>query len=65
VAGCAIIAAIESGDLDPRRFASFQKLNAEQAHNSRTLAERRERDQKMGRYFNSVLKQKRRIREER
>ncbi len=63
VAGCAVIAAIESGELDPRRVASFQKLDAEQAHNSRSLAERRERDRKMGRFFKSVLKDKRRIRE--
>ncbi len=54
-AGCAVTAAIESGDLDPRRLANFQKLDAEQAHNSRSLAERRERDRKMGRFFKSVL----------
>ncbi|MGD9633176.1 MAG: ribosome small subunit-dependent GTPase A [Pirellulales bacterium] len=63
-AGCAVAAAIESGELDPRRFANYQKLNAEQAHNSRSLAERRERDRKMGRFFKSVLKDKRRVREE-
>jgi ribosome biogenesis GTPase / thiamine phosphate phosphatase len=64
-AGCAVMAAIEAGELDPRRFANFQKLNAEQAHNSRTLAERRERDRKMGRIGKSVLESKRRLREER
>jgi ribosome biogenesis GTPase len=58
------MAAIESGDLDPRRFANFQKLIAEQAHNSRTLAERRERDRKAGRFFHSLLKDKRRLRED-
>ena len=50
-------------ELEERRFANFQKLNAEQAHNSRSLAERRERDRKMGRFFNSVLKDKRRLRD--
>jgi ribosome biogenesis GTPase / thiamine phosphate phosphatase len=63
-AGCAVLAAIESGELDQRRFANFQKLDAEQVHNSRSLAERRERDRKMGRFFNSVIKTKRRHREE-
>jgi ribosome biogenesis GTPase len=62
--GCAVTAALESGELDPRRFANFQKLIAEQAHNSRSLAERRQRDRSMGRYFNSVLKRQRRTREE-
>lgn len=64
-AGCAVTAAIESGELDPRRFANYQKLLAEQAFNSRSLAERRDRDRKMGRFFNSVLKNQRRVREER
>lgn len=63
-AGCAVAAAIESGELDPRRFANFQKLSAEQAHNSRSLAERHERDRKMGRMIKSILKEKRRQREE-
>eukprot|EP01136_Pigoraptor_vietnamica_P031183 Opistho-1_new@91424 len=63
-AGCAVAAAIESGELEERRFVNFQKLNAEQAHNSRSLAERRERDRKFGRYFKSVLKDKRRLRDD-
>lgn len=63
-AGCAVAAAIESGELDERRFANFQKLSAEQAHNSRSLAERRERDRKFGRFFKSVLKTKDRYRAE-
>lgn len=63
-AGCAVAAAIESGELDERRFANFLKLNAEQAHNSRSLAERRERDRQMGRFFKSVLESKRRVRDE-
>lgn len=41
--GCAVRAAIESGELDKRRFASFEKLSEEQARNSRTLEARRER----------------------
>jgi len=42
--GCAVKAAIDSGDLDERRFANFRKLNEEQARNARTMAKRRERD---------------------
>ncbi len=33
-AGCAVTAAIDSGELDPRRYTNFQKYDAEQAHNS-------------------------------
>ena len=62
-AGCAILVAIESGELDQRRFNSFRKLNAEQARNSRSLAERRERDRKMGRMYKSIIGNKRRLRD--
>lgn len=61
-AGCALAAAIETGELDQRRFASFMKLNAEQAHNSRSLAERRERERKTGRFYKSVISEKQRRR---
>ncbi|MCA9239506.1 MAG: ribosome small subunit-dependent GTPase A [Planctomycetales bacterium] len=63
-AGCAVTAAVESGQLDARRYANYLKLNAEQAHNSMTLAERRERDRKIGRFYKSVIKHTRRRREE-
>lgn len=62
-AGCAVIAAVESGEIDERRYANFQKLNAEQAHNSRTLAQRHERDRKIGRMHKSILNNNRRLRE--
>lgn len=62
--GCAVIAAVESGQLDERRFVSFIKLKAEQAHNSRSLAERRERDRRTGRMYKSIMADKRRRREE-
>ena len=63
-AGCAVTAALKSGDLDERRFASFQKLHAEQEHNSRSLAERRERDRRFGRMYKSIISDKRNRRRE-
>ena len=61
-AGCAIQAALESGELDHRRYANFQKLNAEQAHNARSLAERRDRNRKTGKMYKSIIANKRRRR---
>jgi len=58
--GCAVESAMESGELDGRRFASYQKLLAEQARHSRSLAERRQRDRKTGRLYKSILQEKRR-----
>ena len=63
-AGCAVAAALESGQLDERRFVNFRKLMAEQARNARSLAERREQDRGLGRMYKSVLREKRRRREQ-
>ena len=61
--GCAFSDAIASGEIDERRFLNFLKLNAEEAHNSRSLAERRERDKKFGKMYKSVISNKRRQRD--
>ena len=55
---------MESEELEPRRYANFLKLIAEQARNSQSLAERRERDRKTGRYYKSVIAHKRRARDD-
>lgn len=60
--GCAIAEALDSGQLDGRRFRNFIKLNAEQAHNSRSLAQRRLQDRKTGRMYKSVIAEKKRRR---
>jgi len=39
-AGCAVHAAIQSGELDERRYLNYQKLSAEQAHTIRPLPPR-------------------------
>ncbi len=64
VAGCAVVAAVDAGALEARRYHNFLKLLAEQARNARTLAERRGADRKMGRFYKSVIKEKRRRMEE-
>lgn len=58
--GCAVQAAIESGQLDARRLASYSKLMREQAFNSATLAEKRARDRDFGRMIRSVQESSRR-----
>ena len=60
--GCAVRAAIKSGELDERRLASFQKLYAEQSRNAKTLAKRRERE--ATRNNKSAIAKKRRQRDE-
>jgi ribosome biogenesis GTPase len=57
-AGCALAAAVESGDLDPRRFQNYLKLQTEQSRNSASLAERHEKDRKLGKFYKQVISEK-------
>ena len=59
--GCAVQAAVESGRIDARRLSNYHKLMREQAFNEATLAEKREKDRKLGRYYRSVLSDKKRM----
>jgi ribosome biogenesis GTPase len=61
--GCAVQAAIEKEELDPRRLASYQKLMREQAFNAATLAERRAKDRDFGKMVKSVMSEKKKIRD--
>ncbi len=58
--GCAVRAALESGALDERRYASYLKLQEEQERNARTLAKRREREQAKSRSYKAAIDRKRR-----
>jgi ribosome biogenesis GTPase / thiamine phosphate phosphatase len=62
--GCAVLAAIEAGDLDPRRLASYHKLQREAAHAIMTVRDRRERDRQFGRMQASATRIKRKARNE-
>lgn len=57
--GCAIQTAIENGDVDERRFISFQKLESEQARNTTSLAERRQKERQIGKFYKRVISEKR------
>jgi len=52
--GCAVLAAIESGELEKRRLENYQKLMREQAVNSASLAEKHARGRKLSLYQHSV-----------
>ena len=62
-AGCAVLAAIAAGQLDPRRLASYRKLQREAAHASMSTADRRERDRRFGRMAASAMQIKRKSKE--
>ena len=57
--GCAVLAAMEQGDLDPNRLKRYRKLIAENAKNRASLAERRSRDRAFDKMVKRIMKEKR------
>ncbi|MBS1182747.1 MAG: ribosome small subunit-dependent GTPase [Proteobacteria bacterium] len=56
--GCAVQAAIATGAIDEPRLRRWQKLMREEAFNTASLAQRRQRDRNFGRVVRSILKDK-------
>lgn len=56
--GCAVTAAIETGELDAHRLQRWRKLIAEETYNTASLAERRSRDRAFGKMVKRVMKDK-------
>ena len=56
--GCAIRESVTAGRLDPTRLARWRKLQAEDAFNSASLAERRTKDRAFGKMVRRVMKEK-------
>ena len=46
--GCAVLKAVQNGDLDEASYANYQKMKSEAAHFRSTLAERRRKDKEFG-----------------
>ncbi len=57
---CAVLAAIDAGELDAGRLKRYRKLLSEDLRNTQSLAERRARDRSTGRLYKSILAGKRR-----
>ncbi len=56
--GCAVLEALETGELDQEVFNNYHKLKREQAHFSRSIHERRAKDKKMGKLYKSIIQEK-------
>jgi len=59
--GCSVQAAIVDGELDPDRLRRYRKLQSEDRRNTETLAERRSRDKSLGKFYKSVLSEKKNL----
>lgn len=58
--GCAVRAAIDSGELDGERLRRYRKLVSEDRRNTETVAERRSRDKSLGKFYKTVQSESRR-----
>ena len=56
--GCAIQAAISTGDIDEARLKRWRKLVREDEFNSASIAEKRARDKSFGRLYKSIINDK-------
>lgn len=54
--GCAIIAAIEAGELDAGHFENYEKMQREAAHYERSYLERRRRDKEFGKMVKRITR---------
>ena len=60
--GCAVRAALESGELTQRRWQNYQKLLAEESRNNTSLAQRRQADRAFGKMVRQHMQHKHRDR---
>lgn len=56
--GCAIIEAIESGEIDNESYINFQKMERERSFFDSSLEERKKKDKDLGKLIKSVVKQR-------
>lgn len=61
--GCAIVQALQSGELDPERLQSYQLLKSEEARNRESLAARHSRARAFGKKTKAAMKEKHRGKE--
>ncbi len=55
--GCAVLQAINSGDLDKNKYNNYLKLKKENEYNTMTTLEKREKDKEFGKFIKKAKKQ--------
>jgi ribosome biogenesis GTPase len=57
--GCAVLMALEEGEIDEDAYENFRKMEKEKSHFASNAHERRKKDKKFGKLIKNVLKHKR------
>ncbi len=55
--GCAVLGAVERGEISEDRYNNFIKIYKESLYNEMSYVDKREKDKKFGKYVRSVLKE--------
>jgi len=55
--GCAVLGAVERGEISEERYNNFIKIYKESLYNEMSYVDKREKDKKFGKYVRSVMKQ--------
>jgi ribosome biogenesis GTPase len=55
--GCAVLNAVDDGQLSEERYQNFMKMNKESAYNEMSYLEKRKKDKEFGKHVKSVMKQ--------
>lgn len=56
--GCAVLEAVENGEVDEAAYANFRKMEKEKRHFELDAIERRKKDKDMGKMIKNILKEK-------
>jgi ribosome biogenesis GTPase len=56
-AGCAVLGAVERGEISRERYNNFIKIYKESLYNELSYIDKREKDKKFGKYVRSVMKE--------
>ena len=55
--GCAVLEALERGEISEERYENFLKLYKESQYNEMSYVEKRQKDKKWGKFFKSAMKE--------
>ena len=58
--GCAVLEALEAGDLDEAAYENFQKMQRERARFETSKAEQRRKDKNLGKLYKRIQEERRR-----
>jgi len=54
--GCAVLNALENGEIDPDSYENYKKMEREKAHFEATIAEKRKREKEFGKILKNYKK---------